>query len=60
MVDGVTEPSMSYLVPSFNTTRRAVKTNFQDDEARYQPVWNLVDKRWENYFKAPLVNATNF
>ncbi|CAN1204285.1 hypothetical protein LINPERHAP2_LOCUS45937 [Linum perenne] len=54
LVDSEEYPSMPFLFFELNQAKEKIKLNFSNNEARYKPILDIIDKRWENQMKRPL------
>ena len=46
MVDGE-KPIMGYIYESMDLAKEAIKTKYMNDEAKYMPLWDIIDERWD-------------
>ena len=60
IVDGDTKPSMAFLHGAFLEAKKAIQRNFEDHEASYRPIIDILDRRWAKHYKSPLVKAAFF
>lgn len=60
IVDGDSKPSMPFLHGAFLEAKKAIRRNFEDNEASYGPIIAILDKRWAKHYKSPLVKAAFF
>eukprot|EP00253_Pinus_taeda_P017474 PITA_17474 len=46
MVDG-DKPTMGYIYEVMDLTKEAIKRGYGDEEAKYMPLWDIIDAHWE-------------
>ncbi|CAN0906378.1 hypothetical protein LINGRAHAP2_LOCUS24214 [Linum grandiflorum] len=54
LVDGDDQPTMPFLYLELNQAREKIKSNFVNNEKRYKPVLDIIEKRWTNQMSRPL------
>ncbi|XP_022156081.1 uncharacterized protein LOC111023053 [Momordica charantia] len=53
LVDG-DKPAMGYIYEAMDRAKEAIKSGFNGNEAKYRPIWEIVDKRWDCQLHRPL------
>jgi len=59
MVDGE-KPVMGYIYESMDVAKEAIKTKYGNEEAKYMPLWDIIDARWDRQLHSPLHAAGYF
>jgi len=60
MVDG-DRPAMGYIYEAMDLAKEAIKRRYiRDEEAKYMPLWDIIDARWDMKFHSPLHVARYF
>ncbi|CAN1319855.1 hypothetical protein LINPERPRIM_LOCUS31442 [Linum perenne] len=54
LVDSEEYPSMPFLYFELLQGKEKIKLNFNNNEPRYKPILDIIDKRWENQMQRPL------
>ncbi|CAN1124783.1 hypothetical protein LINPERPRIM_LOCUS31286 [Linum perenne] len=54
LVDSEEYPSMPFLYFELLQAKEKFKLNFNNNERRYKPILDIIDKRWENQMQRPL------
>ncbi|PKI78647.1 hypothetical protein CRG98_001024 [Punica granatum] len=54
MVDSDEKPAMGFIYNEIEKAKQKIKTNFNDDRKSYDPVWKVIDERWEVQLHRPL------
>ncbi|XP_021316247.1 uncharacterized protein LOC8064228 [Sorghum bicolor] len=47
-------PAMGFLHGYLLEAKREIAVRFDNDEEKYKPIWEIIDKRWDNKLKSPL------
>ena len=53
LVDGDVKPAIGYIYESMNKAKKQIQNNFRGVKKNYQPIWDIVDKRWELQLHRP-------
>ena len=54
LVDNEKVPAMGFIYQVMVDARNQIKKNFDDNERKYKPILEIVDKRWSVQLKHPL------
>nr|XP_034605349.1 uncharacterized protein LOC117865300 isoform X2 [Setaria viridis] len=46
-------PAMGFLYGCLLDAKEEISLRFDDDRSRFQEVWDIIDKRWDNKLKTP-------
>ena len=60
IVDGDTKPNMVYLHGAFQAAKKAIMSNFNGLQSKYEPILNILDRRWDKHYSSPIVKAAFF
>jgi hypothetical protein len=47
-------PAMGFLHGYLLEAKREIAVRFDNDEEKYKPIWEIIDKRWDSKLKSPL------
>eukprot|EP00253_Pinus_taeda_P004553 PITA_04553 len=53
MVDG-DKLTMGYTYEAMDLAKEVVKRRYGDEEAKYMPLWDIIDARWDRQLRSPL------
>ncbi|KAJ9561078.1 hypothetical protein OSB04_006238 [Centaurea solstitialis] len=59
-VDSDRVPAMGDIYIQIMLAKAEIKSNFKDVQARYQPILDIIEQRWENQLRKPLHLAGYF
>ncbi|KAJ8484981.1 hypothetical protein OPV22_017466 [Ensete ventricosum] len=59
-ISGTDRSPMGFSYDSIDRVKEKIKRNLGHEEARYDPIWTLVDDIWDNYLHSPLHSAGHF
>eukprot|EP00253_Pinus_taeda_P036021 PITA_36021 len=59
MVDG-DKPAMGYIYEAMDLAKEAIKGRYEDEEAKYMPLWDIIDAHWDMKLYSPLHVARYF
>ena len=59
LADGDVKPAIGYIYESMDKAKKQIQNNFRGVKKNYQPIWDIVDKRWEFQLHRPL-HAANY
>ncbi|XP_065045680.1 uncharacterized protein LOC135581639 [Musa acuminata AAA Group] len=59
-ISGTDRSPMGFLYDSIDRAKEKIKRNLGHEEARYDPIWTLVDDIWDNHLHSPLHSAGYF
>ncbi|XP_042466180.1 uncharacterized protein LOC122048713 [Zingiber officinale] len=54
MVDSDDKPAMGFLYKAIEHAKEEIKANLRSAKKRYEPVYAVIDKRWESMLSQPL------
>ncbi|KAH1253805.1 hypothetical protein GmHk_04G010378 [Glycine max] len=54
LVDSEQQPPMGFIYVEMDRAKERIKSNFNNVKKNYEPVWEIIDKRWENQLYRPL------
>ncbi|XP_031391589.1 uncharacterized protein LOC116203792 [Punica granatum] len=60
MVDSDEKPAMGFIYNEMEKAEQKIKANFKDDRKSYDPVWKVIDERWEVQLHRPLHAAAYY
>ncbi|XP_031394428.1 uncharacterized protein LOC116205873 [Punica granatum] len=60
MVDSDEKPAIDFIYNEMEKAKQKIKTNFKDDRKSYDPVWKVIDERWEVHLHRPLHAAAYY
>lgn len=58
MVDG-DKIAMGYIYEVMDLAEDAIKRRYEDEEAKYMPLWDIIDAHWDRKLHSPL-HATRY
>ncbi|XP_059066890.1 uncharacterized protein LOC131858042 [Cryptomeria japonica] len=58
VVDGE-KPSMGYIYEGMDRAKEAIRSIYAGDEDKYGPIWEIIDRRWQNQLHRP-IHATAY
>ena len=53
MVDG-DKPAMGYIYEAMDLAKEAIKRRYGNEEAKYMPLWDIIDAQWDRKLHSPL------
>eukprot|EP00253_Pinus_taeda_P035984 PITA_35984 len=53
MVDG-DKPTMGYIYEAMDLAKEAIKRRYGDEQAKYMPLWDIIDACWDRKLHSPL------
>ncbi|PKU72311.1 uncharacterized protein LOC110106281 isoform X2 [Dendrobium catenatum] len=56
-IDGCDTAPMGFLYDAMDRAKEGIKGNLGGEEARYLPLWSIIDEIWDNYLHCPLHSA---
>ncbi|XP_020578373.1 uncharacterized protein LOC110023347 [Phalaenopsis equestris] len=56
-IDGGDTAPMGFLYDAMDRAKEGIKGNLGGEEARYLPLWSIIDEIWDNYLHCPLHSA---
>ena len=59
MVDG-DKPAMGYIYEAMDLAKEAIKRRYGDEEAKYMPIWEIIDAHRDRKLHPPLHSAGYF
>lgn len=59
MVDGDQTP-MGYLYEATDRAKEAIKNYYKGSSLKYDPIWEIIDRRWNNQLHQPIHAASYF
>ncbi|RWR88638.1 hypothetical protein CKAN_01766500 [Cinnamomum micranthum f. kanehirae] len=60
LVDSDERPPMGYIYEAMDRAKEAIAKNFDNVKKRYDPIWRIVDSRWNLQLHRPLHAAAYF
>ncbi|XP_057443963.1 uncharacterized protein LOC130736134 [Lotus japonicus] len=60
LVDSDENPAMGFLYAEMHAAKEKIKSNFNSVQRSYEPVWKIIDERWENQLHKPLHAAAYY
>ncbi|XP_031405764.1 uncharacterized protein LOC116214505 [Punica granatum] len=60
MVDSDEKPAMGFIYNEMEKAKQKIKANFKDDRKSYDPIWKVIDERWEVQLHRPLHAAAYY
>ncbi|XP_019167567.1 PREDICTED: uncharacterized protein LOC109163268 [Ipomoea nil] len=54
LVDGDVKPSMGYIYPAMEITKKAIEKAFDNNTSKYKKVFEIIDRRWTSQLRQPL------
>ncbi|XP_019172473.1 PREDICTED: uncharacterized protein LOC109167856 [Ipomoea nil] len=60
LVDGDVKPSMGYIYPAMEITKKAIQKSFDNNTSKYKKVFEIIDKRWTSQLRQPLHAAAYY
>ena len=52
--------AMGYIYGAMDLIKDAIKIRYGDEEAKYMPLWDIIDAHWDRKFHSPLHASRNF
>ena len=59
LVDGDENP-MGYIYEAMDRAKEAIKSYYKGDSLKFDPIWEIVDRRWNNQLHQPIHAAGYF
>ena len=59
IVDG-DKLAMGYIYDAMDLAKEAIKRRYGDEEAKYMPLWDIIDAHWDRKLHSPLYAARYF
>eukprot|EP00253_Pinus_taeda_P010443 PITA_10443 len=59
MVDG-DKLAMGYIYEAMDLAKEAIERRYGDEEAKYMPLWDIIDAHWDRKLHSPLHDAWYF
>ncbi|KAF7826965.1 SCAN domain-containing protein [Senna tora] len=60
LVDSDEKAAMGFIYEAMNCARERIKQNFNNVKKSYEPIWNIIDERWEAQLHRPLHAAAYY
>ncbi|XP_073024697.1 uncharacterized protein [Primulina eburnea] len=60
LVDGEKKPAMGYIYEAMDRAKEAIALAFNNNEEKYQKIFEIIDKRWTDQLHKPLHAAGYF
>ena len=54
------KPAMGYIYVVMDLAKEAIKRRYGDEKAKYMPLWDIIDARWDRKLHSPLHVARYF
>ena len=59
LVDGE-RLATGYIYEAMDQTKEQIKAAYKDKVAKYGPIWEIIDNKWNNQLHRPIHAARNF
>jgi hypothetical protein len=59
VVDGE-KPAMGYLYEGMDRAKEAIRSRYAGVEDKYGPIWEIIDRRWQNQLHRPIHAAAYY
>ncbi|XP_057755684.1 uncharacterized protein LOC130974860 [Arachis stenosperma] len=60
LVDSNEKPAMGFIFEGMRNAKETIKTNFGCVKKSYEPIWEIIDGRWESQLHRPLHAAAYY
>ncbi|KAL5165454.1 hypothetical protein HKD37_18G050579 [Glycine soja] len=60
LVDSDVKPSMGFIYEEMEYAKEKIKCNFDNIKKIYEPIWKIIDERWDHQLHRPLHVATYY
>ncbi|KAF7826839.1 zf-BED domain-containing protein/DUF659 domain-containing protein/Dimer_Tnp_hAT domain-containing protein [Senna tora] len=60
LVDADDNPAMGFIYEEMDKAKETIQINFKNVRKSYEPVWKIIDERWEAQFHKPLHAAAYY
>ena len=60
LVDGDMKPAMGYIYEAMDKAKEQIQKNFRNVKKHYEPIWTIVDTRWNMQLHRPLHAAAYY
>ncbi|XP_057755663.1 uncharacterized protein LOC130974835 [Arachis stenosperma] len=60
LVDSDEKPAMGFIFEGMRKSKETIKTNFGCVKKSYEPIWKIIDGRWESQLHRPLHAAAYY
>nr|KYP38381.1 hypothetical protein KK1_040364 [Cajanus cajan] len=60
LVDSDEKPAMGFIYDGMDCAKEKIKINFGNVKKSYEPVWNIIDERWDKQLHRPLHAAAYY
>ncbi|KAJ1383181.1 Ribonuclease H-like superfamily [Sesbania bispinosa] len=60
LVDSDEKPAMGFIYDGMDCAKEKIKINFGNVKKSYEPMWNIIDERWDNQLHRPLHAAAYY
>ncbi|GFS41440.1 hypothetical protein Acr_00g0074340 [Actinidia rufa] len=60
LVDSDEKPAMGFLYEAMDRAKEQIQKDFNNVQKRYEPIWDIIDKRWESQLHHLLHDAAYF
>ncbi|XP_068497678.1 uncharacterized protein [Phaseolus vulgaris] len=60
LVDSDVKPAMGFIYEGMDCAKEKIKSNFNNIKKSYEPVWKIIDQRWNNQLHRPLHAAAYY
>ncbi|XP_058779267.1 uncharacterized protein LOC131653196 [Vicia villosa] len=54
MVDSDEKPAMGYIYEAMDQAKEQIQTSYNNKKKSYQPLWKIIDHRWDKQLHRPL------
>ena len=54
------KPSMGYIYEGMDRAKEAIRAQYAGVQEKYAPIWDIIDRRWQNQLYRPIHAAAYF
>ncbi|KAF7825683.1 zf-BED domain-containing protein/DUF659 domain-containing protein/Dimer_Tnp_hAT domain-containing protein [Senna tora] len=60
LVDANDKPAMGFIYEEMDRAKEKIQANFRNVKKSYEPIWKIIDERWEAQLHNPLYTAAYY